>query len=111
MPSAKLLRYAVVAATLACGVWWLEETAGRFGARPEGGLNALPSRGAVVIGYQSLGRTTTPVWYDPSVEPEVLRRAYAPAGRLPPQARPVLLPIEPTEEDWERLRREGNLPY
>lgn len=48
-------------------------------------------------------------WQDPSIDPKVLERAYAPAPkRLPSEARPTRSAIEPPAEEWRRLQREDN---
>jgi hypothetical protein len=48
-------------------------------------------------------------WQDPSIDPKVLERAYAPAPkRLPPEARPNRSAIEPPAKEWRRLQREDD---
>lgn len=45
-------------------------------------------------------------WGDPSLDPEVLQRAYAPPPRsLPKAARPEILPIHPPEREWRKAQR------
>lgn len=45
-------------------------------------------------------------WDDPSLDPEVLQRAYAPPPRsLPKEARPEMLPIHPPEREWRKAQR------
>lgn len=48
-----------------------------------------------------------PYWQDPSVDPDILARAFArPPRSLPPEARPEASAIEPSEREWRRLQRE-----
>lgn len=71
---------------------------------------ASPSTGAVGGGIPStLG---LPV-HDPSIDPRLLERAYAPVPEsLPPQARPKAPDIHPPERTWRRLqRREDAVAY
>jgi hypothetical protein len=45
-------------------------------------------------------------WSDPSLDPDVLKRAYAPVSEpLPPEARPKSPAIHPPEREWRRLKR------
>lgn len=49
-----------------------------------------------------------PYWHDPSVDPKVLERAFAPpppVSSLPPEARPTSPAIDPLEREWRRLQR------
>lgn len=47
--------------------------------------------------------------YDPSIDPRLLERAYAPVPEsLPPQARPKTPDIHPPERTWRRLQRQDD---
>lgn len=51
--------------------------------------------------------TATPSWKDPSIDQEMLERAYAPiAEPLPVEAIPVASSIQPPEQEWRRLERQ-----
>ena len=46
-------------------------------------------------------------WNDPSLDPKVLERAFAPPSRpLPPEARPTASAIIPPEREWRQLKRD-----
>ncbi len=46
-------------------------------------------------------------WQDPSIDPEVLERAFEPPRRsLPTQARPQSSAISPSQSDWRHLQRD-----
>jgi hypothetical protein len=51
-------------------------------------------------------------WADPSLDPKVLAKAYAPApANLPPEARPKPLRITPSAKEMRRLEQEGATAY
>ena len=46
-------------------------------------------------------------WNDPSIDPKLLERAFAPPSRpLPPEARPTASAITPTEQEWRQMERD-----
>lgn len=48
-----------------------------------------------------------PYWQDPSIDPEVLARAFAePPRSLPPAARPTDAAIHPPERVWRQMQRD-----
>jgi hypothetical protein len=51
-------------------------------------------------------------WADPSLDPDILRRAYAPVSKpLPPEARPKAQRLMPSAREWRRLDREDATLY
>lgn len=51
-------------------------------------------------------------WNDPSMDPEMLKKAFAPPPtNLPPEARPVPLNLMPSNKELQRMRREGAVAY
>ena len=51
-------------------------------------------------------------WNDPSVDPEVLKRAFAPPPtNLPPEALPRASSIHPPREALKRLQNKGAVAY
>jgi hypothetical protein len=47
-------------------------------------------------------------WNDPSIDPKLLERAFAPPSKpLPPEDRPTASAIIPSAEEWRQLERDG----
>ena len=53
------------------------------------------------------GRMSAP-WKDPSIDPQVLEKAFAPPPPLPPQARPKPSALVPPAREWERIQRQDD---
>ncbi len=47
-------------------------------------------------------------WKDPSIDPKVLEKAFAPPLPLPPEARPKPSAIIPPEREWRRIQRQDD---
>mgnify|MGYP001568008010 CR=1 FL=1 len=59
----------------------------------------------------AVDRFGQPYWRDPSVDPRVLERAFAPPppmSSLPPEARPTTPAIDPPEREWRRVQRKDH---
>jgi len=51
-------------------------------------------------------------WNDPSMDPEMLKKAFAPPpANLPPEARPVPFNLMPSNKELQRMRRQGAVAY
>ena len=53
-------------------------------------------------------QTPAGYWRDPSVDPKLLERAFAPPPHVPPEARPKPPAIMPSEREWHRLQRDDS---
>ena len=90
----------VVGLAGAIGVAWLSARP----SRPTPAPTPAPAPPAIVA-------PTTPgpsrVWKDPSIDPALLERAYAPPSRpLPPAARPKTPRIRPSDTKLRKLQRQ-----
>jgi hypothetical protein len=77
----------------------------RSSAQPT--VATTPAQADASAGSQPSGSTT--YWHDPSVDPEVLAKAFAPPpANLPATARPKPSNIHPSPREWRRLQEQQN---
>ena len=108
MPILRALWWLTIAVTVISGVWLVGQVAHR--SAPPAAPAQPASTAPLAIGFQQTPDGQA-AWFDPSVDPEILKRAYAPPGPLPPEARPFSLRTQPSDEEWAKLRKENAMAY
>ena len=72
--------------------------------------NAPPAAAATTGGVPTVN--SQGYWNDPSIDPQVLKRAYPPPPKdLPEEAKPQPLQLKPTAQQWHDLQDQGLVAY
>ena len=114
LPSARVLGWVGLAG---CGTLALVWALGQVISTPvnfSGSRDSAPLAGTPPLAAPSftMGPGGRRYWNDPSIPPEILKKAYPPDPDLPPSARPQpRTQLSPPVADVQRMRAEGTVAY